>query len=996
MKHIFNTIFKNRILVIFTTILCIIAGLFAYNAIPKQSFPTTELPILQVNITAPGYSAKDLNNDVVPEIEDKIRDLEHINDVQSISFSNGASIISIFKIDEVIDIHDQYIKLRDDINNLKFDTGISISYEYNFVESHVIFAITGDKKSETASELKKLLSDLDEVKRVDIRPNYSDSIVIDIDVSKLQQFKISYADIINLLNANGLEIPLGYLEEDNSSVPISSDNNFKTIEEIENIPISISPSTGQPVLLKNISNISSKSTTNSQYEFNKEIAVLVNLYFVDGDDYSKLGKKIENVVNEHDDSDNIHKVVFQPDEVKYEINKIFTSLLQSLGLVFIIVLIGLGFRSSLIVTISFPFTIFTTLLILYILGYDLQKISIAGLIISIGIIVDNTIVVIDAIKYNINNGLKVKPAINLALKDNFKPVLSSTLTTIAAFTPLMFLPGIAGEIAFSLPLTVIIALILSLIVSVIIIPCVSYYFIGDNNTVKKKPKDRSYKLLTKFLTKIYKHAVFTVILSFLVAIALTSFVFRLKIKVFPTAEQNIVYVIYTNTSSTRYDDTQELEDEMIHFISETSYYKNYSSGITSIINGHMPQFYSTLPTLPLNQNQGFIFINIKDKSKVSDFKSKLEQDINSKFSSNAIVSVHEVELNRPTAPIFFGVRGENQQEVIDYTDSLLSQLNTIDGVKYAFANIPSQVKNYQIQYNNGYLMQNGLQKIQIEQQIALYLNQSKLNIIESELYADEAVIQTNIKVKDQLLKSSFIINDNLFYGKDLFKLSEQKTFEFYSRDNFTQGIDVSVEIEDDATLFNVNRDVRKIIDKTIPDNIEINYKGETELTKNVFQNIGIAALVALFLIILILLIQFKKLANIFVISIALPLSISGSVLMLFLFNFPISFSGGLGVTTLLGIVVNNGILLVSYLEKYKSEYSSLLEACVEAVKRRLKPILLSNITTMFGLIPLIVSTNSFFQPLSIAMFGGLITGVIFTLLLTPSIYYLFNKRKWFK
>lgn len=988
MKKLQEFIKKFGTIIIILMSTSIVFGVLSYINIPKQSFPTIELPLMQLELVAPGLSAEEVNDKIVIPVEDAVRKLDDVDNVISYSFANGGSVISVFELDTDVSIEDQYQKLSHLVDEISFPENVSVNFSYDFKESHAILAITGENQLEIAQDLTDKLMTIEEIDNIITTPEYSESLYIHADLNILSAIGLSYTQFIEILSAKGIQIPLGYVN-DGSNAPIVSTNNFATIEELQNLVLFINPQTQQPVLLSNVATVEEQSTVNSFYEFDGEKTSLLEIYFKSDQDYTKVGDVIDEIIEDSEFSSNINKVSFQPTNVKEEVNNIFTNLLQSIALVFIVVLIGLGFRNSVVISFAFPFVLMSTLCILYLLGMQLQKISIAGLIISIGVIVDNAIVMCESIQHYINLDYKKSEAVNLSLKNNFTPLFTSTLTTIAAFIPLLFLPGIAGKVAVSLPTTVIISIALSFIFSVFILPVLSLKILKKPKKVKLHHDNIT---VGKIFKKIYSKPKTVLSLAILSSILLFSLALSLVVQVFPTADQDVVYIEYTNTTSSTLEDTKALEVDMINFMVSLDYINVDSiEGTTSVIGGKMPQYYSTLPTMPLNSNQGYIYLDT-DGENTSDIKKSLQEDLTNEFSSRAIINTNEIELNSPLAPVQVSVSGNDYDEIINYVESVIPSIEAIDGARKVDYNFPQTTNMYEINYNEDFLNANNIQPIQVEQQIALLLNDYSIDIIDSDKYESSAFITSGVKTVDQLVNQQFVINAQPYTSSQLFSLDVSNAYEFFSRNDYSLAVNISVYNNEDASPYALEDEIKEVLEDSLPSSLSLVYESERTLANDVFGNIGIAAFIAFILIILILMFEFKSLKSILSIGISIILSLSGSILILFILDMPFTFSVGLGLTSLLGIVVNNGILLISYIDKYKYEFDNLLDACVAGLNRRLKPILISNITTMTGLVPLMITQSSFFQPMALALFGGLLLGILFTILVTPTSYYLLNRK----
>lgn len=981
--------YKKIITIIF--IFMIGYGIMGYINIPKKEFPSTAIPLIVLDIKAPGYTANEINDEVLSSVEDKLKEIENIDHSFSYAFSNGGIIFLQFELD-VLDVTEYVTEIKNNIDALQLKDGIDVIVSSDFNESHIVYAIEGEDRDKNANILGENIAKVKNVKFTNVTGTSESSFKIEVDVEKLASLNLSYDDFIKFISAKATDIPLGYINSGDKYNPIVTTNRFKEALEIENIILGINPQTGMPIYLKDIAIVSTEKSSESYIEFDNQEAVFLEVYFEDNLDYTVLGKEVTKVVEKFDVKGDakVNELIYQPETVAKEINKIFTNLLQSIILVIIVVIIGLGIRNSLLITVTFPFVVFGTIGILYSFGQDLQKVSIAGLIISIGMIVDNSIVMNDSIQHYLDSGYGKVEAIKTSVKENLIPILTSTATTIAAFTPLLFLSGIAGTIAYSLPVTVIIALILSFIMSLIISPLLAYYFLKPRKQTKNKTEKESMKNLLRKLISRPIINIF-VILSLITALSLTFF--TLDIKIFPTAEKDVIYIQYTNTESTDFDKTVDLNGKIVNYIESLSYIKNRIEKHSSIVKGRMPQFYATLPMLPQNQNQGFIYIDLKNGDDITNLTEKLNSDLNDEFGNITTISADQIELNTPTAPLKITITGNDTKEIIDFASNKYEEIKKeVDGIGTSSLIVPNETELYKIVMNEDFINMNSITEVEVNLLISEYLNSMNLDLVSADDFSESLKVKSNIENIDNLINAPFIIKGNKYTGSDLFSVEKGETYESFYRDKYENSIQLDIYPDKNASVYKIQEDVEKILNKDLPDTIIVGYAGEAELANDVFGDVANSAVVALIAIIIILLLQFNSFKNSALVLITVPLSLAGSLFALYIFNQPISFTVALGLTSLMGIVVNNGILLVSYMQEYRKTRDSMLDVATDAVYRRMRPILLSNVTTVIGLIPLVLYGGEFFRPMAITLMGGLIIGTILTLVLVPSVYYLINKK----
>lgn len=993
MNKLIDLVFKYKRIVIMLVIFTLGFGVYSFEAIGKKEFPNTAVPVIIVSYQAPGQTAEEVYTNIIPEVESAIATLPEVYEVHTYTFANGGMSLVRFTL-ETTDVSVYEEQLQKDIDNMEFTDGVSVKLNSEFNESQIVYAITGEDKNQVALDLSTALSQVDGVTSTKIDGLVRPSLTIKVDTNLLSNFGVSYEDFIQMITATGMQTPLGYVEEDTQVNPILATNSYDSKEDLENTIIAINPYTQQAVYVKDIAEVTQTNTSDSLYQYDGEEAVLLNVFFEDHRDFTSIGEQTTTAISKYEDDNSsdyaINQLIFQPDDVTKEINSIFTNLIESIILVILVVVIGLGFRNSILIATTFPFTVLATLATLGVLNEDLQKVSIAGLIISIGIIVDNSIVMNDAIQHNLDIGLDRKHSIHVAIKDNSIPILTSTLTTIAAFMPIMYLTGVAGTIAYSLPVTVIIALVYSYIMSIFISPLLAYSFLKPH---KKRLKNKDVKKQNRFLfftiKRFYVSFSIIVVILFVTGLLATS----LQVSVFPSAEKHVIYVEYSNTQSANFNDTVTLNDEIIDYIYSLDYMKEEIEQNAAVVGGRMPQYYSTLPTLPMTPNQGYIYLDINNQTDVTDIKNRLSEDLNDKFGDVASISANEVELNLPTAPIQITLTNASTKDLGNTAQVYAQQIRELEGVTNVNVNSSNLTDLYTLDLKDEFLISNGIYNVEVDQAVSMYLNDISQDVVNNPALDSKLIFKSNVQSKDELLQASFVFNGITYHGSDLFEINTLESYESFYNKDYQEAVVIDVYLDDNTSSLTAQKTIEDTIDTSL---VDVSFGGENDLISEVFMGVGTAAIAAIVAIFIILIVQFNSFKNTFIILLTVPISFLGSIIALSVFNEPFSFSAGLGLTSLMGIIVNNGILLISYIEDYKKTSDDLLQSCVDAVSRRMRPILLSNITTFVGLIPLVLFGGDFFSPMAIALAGGLFTGTSLTLFFIPSVYYVMNKKKFLK
>ncbi|XMB86115.1 efflux RND transporter permease subunit [Mycoplasmatota bacterium WC44] len=1003
MVRILNYVIKRSRVVLFTSLVLLIIGIYSYVVIPKQEMPDFSTPYGVFQITAPGLSASDVEGKIVDPIEELLAEFEDVDEVRSISYESFALITVEFpySVNNPSDIvNSMYTKILDiDLPN----EVSNIDVTSDFPQHDVVYALYSDLLSEIeltniAVKMKEKILDLNDVSYVEIDSNFEKQVSVKINKSALDALPLSFNDVYNLIYANGLEIPLGVLETDNGSIQLDVDPSYKSIEDLRDLVIL--PKTtpdSYAVTLGSISTITLEDVPNQKvYEFNGEKALFIGVSFSSEIDFTKLGDDLRDIVREFkieaEGEFSVDEMNFQPDYVRKQINGVFDSLLMCVAVVMFVVMIGLGIRNSLAIVFTIPIIIFTTIAILNFNGLELEKLSIVGLIVAIGIIVDNSIVISESIQYYIDKGMSKREAAIKAVKDNSIPVFSSTITTIAAFIVIAMLPGFLGVIIKSFPITVIIALSISYVIAMFVSPVIGYLIFKEKKKKDKSLENKLKKTLYKSVLTAIKHPILITVISIELLVLSIILVFGLQpIELFPKEEKTILYVdyeyMYPGDNSGAYEFAKDIEREIIKQPKVTDY--GFSQG------GDLPRFHLSTPTIKeLPQFGRFIIHLDMQMNEMYDYQRVLQDNLDEIGKGGAIVRC--LELKQPEPPVQVYLSGDNESELQNIAYSIYEEMSKLESLDLSemvepFKNVKSVLK-----FNKEMLSANFITLTEAEYQITTALNGQSVGVYD---YNDSFInIVTSLEttsleeLMDYRIKSS--ITGLKIPLKTLATVdSVDSTNEIY-RMNGKRLVTINAYPSVNSDASTLEKEIKIIVDKYIKEEVTVSYGGDSELFIEISKHILTASIVAIVLIYFIMFTQFNSFIKPLIIYSTIPLSFIGSFIFLVIFNQPITATSMIGVVSLLGIVVNTGILLVEYIDKEVKSGKAVKKACVDAVIRRFKPIILTSTTTIFGLIPLAITGGNFFKPMAFSLMGGVIVSTLLTLYVVPSLYhaYLNNKK----
>ena len=1005
MSKFIKAAIRERKVTILLSIIILIFGMYSYHFIPKQENPDTSSPAAQIITTYPGASATDVENLVTKPVEDAVATLDGIDYIQSYSYDNASVVVVMLNYE--VDYNEQWDLLRNELDDLQnnLPSGIKNSQiNTDLTESAgFILSVNSEKLSysqlaDYANQYKDELDLVDGIKKIEIDGELERELVIEIDNQKLREYNLAIKDIYDLIKAQNTIIPPGSIKTETGKINLSVPKSFENIRDLENLILTMSKENGSLVRLRDVANIEFKYLEDDlKFKQNGKKAVLITGYFKDDKNIVLIGEdvreKINKLSNNLPNTVQVDEVLFLPEDVDKSVSDFTMNLLQGIILVIIVVLVGMGKRNSIIVSFTIPLSIATTFSLMYILDIEVQQVSIAALIIALGILVDNSIVISDAIQVKINEGKSHFEAAFTGTKEQSIPVFSSTLTTIAAFAPLMTLPGEAGEFAKALPQVVMISLTASFIVAMLVTPALASKFFKKD----KKDKD-NLKHVKKFYRKILNwnlenpiKAIFIVIIFFSVSLAGIK---AIQIKMFPYVDKDIIYFDLESEISGDIDKNEEFiksVEQKIDSIDEIG-------DFTTAIGGGLPRFYMTANTITPSDDKGQILAKF-DLSQSDRFKTgeELAYYLQNKFDrevTKGSVTVNLLEINMPGPAINVRISGKNSKKNNQVANQVFNKLAKINGTINTKKNKGDYKYEYDLDIDEDLVSTLGLTKYDIQYQINLALRGNKVSVLRVKGNEYNIKIKSNAETIDDLMNlpiKSGYTNEKILVKQfaDLKLTKNLNSIKRYDREGL---VSVTSNVRPDIGISNVQIELEKYIDSIDTSGTKISFGGDNETITKYLTGLVAAGLFALVIVYIILLIQFNSLKQPVIILVTIPLSFIGIIAALLISNTPFTFTVGLGVASLFGIVVNNAILLIEYINRARKDGLDVKNSCIDSVEKRVSPILLSSLTTIFGLIPLVRANSSFFSPMAIALIGGLLVSTFLTINVIPTVYYLVERN----
>ena len=1002
-----NFAVKNYQFTLIIFLLFAVVGVLTLFTMPRSEDPTIHPPEYLITVIYPGTSPKDMEEQVVKPIENKIYGLENIDKMLT-TIQDGVAAIQV-KFKYGVDINNKYQEISTEINALKnselpkdiylIKTEKISSSDVKILQVALVSDNASDKLlRDEADKLKTRLEKITNLKEVKYSGMPEQEIRVDAQLDKLAQMKIPLNVVVGSLQSEAADIPGGSVNLESKVFNVKTSGKFKNIGDVANTVIY--NANGKIIYLKDVADVSYKSEmVNHITRVNGHRCVLVTAAMKDNVNIAQVQKEFHPILEE------FSKV--SPPNIR--LIKTFdqaTMVSQRLGhlgfdfglaiLLVVITLLPLGFRASLIVMISIPLSLALGLIALNLFGFSLNQLSIVGLVVALGLLVDDSIVVVENIERWLREGHSRMDAVLKGTKQIGVAVVGCTATLVIAFLPLAFLPDSAGEFMRSLPMAVITSVLASMIVALTLVP-----FMGSRMLKTHTHGEGNFflKQLQRFLTYSYrgimpralKYPKTTIGISLILS-AFAFFLFtKAGFKLFPTSEKPMLLInikMPLQTDIPESDHVTKLVENELKQHKEIVYY-------TSNVGKGNPQIYYNVHQQDVKPDFAQVFVQLDDEASPHS-KIELIKQLREKFKDfpYAKIEVKDFEQGPPIeANIVVRVFGEDPDTLRKLSFEVEDILRNNPGTVY----INNELNTY-------------------KSDVKIEINKDKartLGVLTGDLDKVIRMAVAGLTVGDYIDDRGDARNVVLTLPKD--KFSNLDAFKNLYVNNM-QGVPVlvnqiaAISFETSPTAINhfnksrfakvtslnkegvyandVLKDIVPQLDKLkMPPGYYYKLSGEAESEGDTLGgNFLSVILLSTFLFIGVLLLQFKTFKGIIIVLSIIPLGILGGVVMLLITGHPMSIVSIIGFIGLSGIQVKNSLLLVDFTSQLRAEGYSIDDAIKKAGETRFLPVVLTSITAICGLIPLALNPNPLIAPLAIVLIGGLISSTILSRIVTPVMY----------
>ncbi len=991
----------NKSVIYFVAFIIFLSGIIAYQKIPKQEYPDTTMPACYITIVYPGATPKEMEENATKKLEEKIMEIDdYYYSKSTIYNSMSLTFLVVEPSLSEEEIEEHWDKVRRWIEEIKMDMpdGVEeITMDTDVMEMPgAIMALSGeeytyDQLDYYAELLKDQLIDIDGIKKIEIEGVCDQVVKVDVDIDKLSYYQLALSDLYQVLKAQNTVIPIGAVENDDYSINVITNGDFDSIDEIKKVIIKRNATEGEVITLDRVADIRMEQENNEfEASVNGVPNVFLSVYFKEDSNIIYAGEKVRNRLEQQipdlPEGLEVSEITFVPETIADSISEFSMNLIEGICIVIIVIMLGMGLRNSLIVSFGIPLAIFITFSSMYLLKMKFHMLSLAALILVLGMLVDNAIVVSDSIQARIDNDENRKDACVNGAKDVALPVLSSTLTTIAAFSPLLMLPAAVGAFIGSIPRIVIMSLTASYVIAMLFIPVFAYSFFK-----KSKQKFSTHKtkaLFGKLLNYAIYHRWKTIgiaVLSLVLVMFLSGF---LEKSSYPTEEKDILYINVETEYTTDFNKSKEEVQKIEEFLMEQEEIEN----CYSTVGGDFPRFHMSVTYRPSAKNIAQIIIKF-DLDKTDRFHSNpefvdyLQNTLNKKITG-ANMEVKEFEYSGDGSSIQVRLLSEDKEALKEIGQEVTDILYNMEGTKNVVNDIEGETYNYKFNINKKQALGTGMTCAEIQNEMNIALMGRSVGVFRENGKEYDIELKGMIKDVDDLrnlpLRSS--MTELLLSLKKFGSITMEPDVSKMVRYDNKPSVTISASPLSGYNAITIQTELEEIIKNKGYQNIELVSEGQKGKLERSTGDMTFAGLFAIFLVYIILMLQFKSTIQPIVILLTIPLSFIGSILALIIFRQTISIFAMLGFLSLFGVVVNNAIILIDYINEERKKGTDIMEACKKAADARFRPVVLSTTTTVLGLLPMALSGGVLFRPMALAFMGGLLMSTVLTLIIVPVIY----------
>ena len=993
-------------------------GIFSFTHMGRMEDSDFTMRTMVVGVSWPGASPQQMSDQVTDKLEEKLRDLPGVDYTKS--FTDGSKSVIYINLKEDLPsnkIRPAWEEARNMINDewKSLPSGVqgpSINDRFDDVYG-TIYALSGDEfsyeeKRQQAEDLKRQLLSVPNVKKITLIGVQEKSLDVTINKDKLASYQVSTQQLLTALKQQSAMVPAGMVNTDTNNVYLRINGVFDSVDAVKNMPVRIN---NQTIRLGDIADVTMtyKDPSSPQFYYEGKPAIGIAISMDAGANNIEFGKAIDTKLKELKTTIpaglSLDQVSNQPHIVKESIGDFSQSLFEAIAIVLLVSFASLGIRTGIVVALTIPVVVSTTFVLMYENGIYLHKVSLGALILALGLLVDDAIIVVEMMSVKLEEGFNHWRAATFAYESTAFPMLSGTLITCAGFLPLALAEGMVAEFTKSLSIVVFMALILSWIASVLVSPVLGYKIIENKAEKPESEWTRRDHIMHRLKTIFY--ARFESLLHWalghhkaVLLLTLGAFILSLlsfpliKQEFFPSSTRNEIIVSMQFPQSSSIDYTQSQAKSLDALLKDNEHIDHF----TTYVGEGSPRFVLTLePELPRANFMQTIIVTKSLEDRDALFKD-LQDQLNDQYPS-ALINMQFVQIGPPSKyPVMLRISGPDASEVKTIANDVKAKMQEDKDLHNIAFDWPDTEPVAQIHIDPDKARMLGINSYAVSLHLQSLLSGTK----SGEYYEGNQTIPVTFRLSGNenhnlaALSSLPIQTGNGSYVP----LSQIATISMSQEEGIIWHRNMMPTISIHANVgpgVLGNAKTKEIYNKLaeyrqdLPTGYTIDLDGSAEKSVTAVQKLLVPMPIMLFAIMTILMFQLKRIALMFMALFTAPLGLIGVVLALNITRTPLGFMAILGIIALSGMIIRNSIILLDQIEIHRAEGQSAREAIINSATLRFRPIMLTAIAAILGMIPLMGSV--FWSPLAIAFSGGLLVATILTLIVLPVMYATWYKVK---
>lgn len=993
---------RHKQIVYFFIIAIITGGLWSYFHLGRSEDP--DFTIRQAVVTAawPGASAQQITQQVTDPLEKKLQDTKGLDYIKSFTH-DGKTVIYVNLKDSVPkeEMQTRWHEIRNLVNDEwgSLPSGVMGPYINDRFDDVYgsIYAVTGDgfsyeEKRKYAENIRRRLTGVEDVQKVELLGVQKQEIYVEMDQNKLVSFGMRPSDVFAMLQQQGAMMPAGMIHTDSRNVAVRVEGLLDTVESLKELPIHVGERSFHLGDVASVTQMYADPETSLMY-FNGKPAVGIAVSMAPGGNNLVLGKNLEKEI-EKEKAElpaglDIEQVADQPSVVNDSIHEFTKSLLEAIVIVMAASFLSLGFWSGIVLALCIPVVVCASFIYMKWQGIDLHIVSLGTLIVSLGLLVDDAIIVIEMMQVKLEEGMDRLAAAQAAYKGCAKPMLAGTLITAAGFIPVGFAAGQTAEYVGAFFWVIASTLLLSWVASIFVSPVLGYRFIRVKAGEKKSAfADRAYRLFYKAIAwciRFKKTVIIGTAAIFAGTVALIPFVNQ---EFFPDSVRPEIILDVNLPSGASIKETKEV----MAGIADNLYGDNRVSSFSTYVGDSAPRFILLFDPLAPEDSHGQMILVARD-SKVRDSLRDDTLAFIAEQYPDARAHARLITTGPPAEyPIMLRLSGKNVEDTAKFAKEAAALVSQYPGMKNVSMDWPEETPVVRLKIDQDKVRKLGGDNYSISRD--LYVKLSGYKVAES--YQGNQLVPISFRLEGSnaaRLADLSSLPVHVGSGRyvplgEIADISyENETSTIWRRD-LHPTITIRGEAGGDKTADSV---VNELYDRTLkdfrehlPDGYTLEKDGAIENSEKSVQYLAAPVPIMIFLILMILMFELDKIPLMVIAGITGPLGLIGAILSLFLTRQPMGFVSIVGMLALSGMVVRNSIILLDQIRQHLADGKKPYDAVIESAALRFRPIMLSSVTDVLGFVPLIPSP--FWRPLAVSFIGGLLLATAIGLLVVPALY----------